>query len=300
MSRIFEALKRSRGSAAEAARNVLTPDQLPALEAELSDTSSDESRELLSLGLDEFDLGIKSRLRSVEARTQTAAPLLPFGGRNSQAAEQYRIIRTKIVQHPRRPRQIVISSPESGDGKSVNSINLAGVLALNPESSVLLIDGDMHRSSLARYFDVSPTPGFAEVLSGSCSLAEAVVRIEPHPNFFFLPGGKSTRGPAELLDSSRARKLSQALRKQFSYVVTDAPPAGAVADFELLLTNSDGVVLVVRQDHTNRMLCMKTFETLPKEKLIGVILNCVTPWFLGRSLGYYHYYHYSKYYHRND
>ncbi len=244
----------------------------------------------------EFALPSLGSIRSVEVRPRKNIPLLPFAGESGQAAEQYRIIRTKILQHPRRPRSIVVSSAESGDGKSVTAVNVAGVLALSPESTVLLVDGDLHRSSLARYFDLPPTPGLANILDDQASLEESLVRIEPFPNLFFLPGGKSRRGPADELNSHRWKELSAALKAQFSYCVVDAPPAGALADFDLIQAAVDGVVLVVRQDHTNRMLWMRSLDSVPEDKLIGVVMNCIKPWFLGRGLGYYQYYYYSKYY----
>ncbi len=259
---------------------------------------SEVSNELALAGLEEFDLGEKSTLRSVEVHIKQQTPLLPFAGDNSQAAEQYRIVRTKIVQHPRRPRVLVVSSAESGDGKSVTSVNLAGVIALNPEYNVLLADVDLHRSSLAKFFDLPVKPGLADVLSGGATLRDCVVRIEPFPNLFFLPGGKSSRGPADLLNSRRWDSIVSSLRKQYNYVVLDTPPAGALADFELVQASGDGVVLVARQDHTNRMLWMRALETVPPDKMIGVIMNCVKPWFLARSGSYYQYYHYSKYYRR--
>lgn len=260
--------------------------------------SDDVSNELSLAGLEEYDLGDKSALRSAEVHIKARTPLLPFAGDNSQAAEQYRIVRTKVVQHPGRPRVLAISSAESGDGKSVTAVNLAGVIALNPEYNVLLSDVDLHRSSLAKYFDLPIKPGLADVLSGASTLRECVVRIEPFPNLFFLPGGKSSRGPADLLNSRRWDALVSALRKQFNYCVMDTPPAGALADFELVQASADGVVLVARQDHTNRMLWVRAMETVPREKMIGVVMNCVKPWFLARSGSYYQYYHYSKYYRR--
>ena len=282
------------------ARSLLSDHGFSQLDDPPSPVSNDQdvSKELALAGLEDFDLGDKSRLRGVEVHIKHQTPLLPFAGDNSQAAEQYRIIRTKIVQHPRRPRVIVVSSAESGDGKSVTAVNIGGVISLNPEFNVLLCDVDLHRGSLAKYFDLPIKPGLADVLTGGASLRDCVVRIEPFPNLFFLPGGKSSRGPADLLNSRRWDTLVSALRKQFNYCILDTPPAGALADFQLAQASADGVVLVARQDHTNRMLWVRALETVPKEKMIGVIMNCVKPWFLARSGSYYQYYHYSKYYRR--
>lgn len=296
MSDIFDAINQAAPTPPE--RNLpLRDDQF----SDLGAHSFDSGRGSASLGLpglEEFDLGPREELRSIQVKIKSQTPLLPFAGENSQAAEQYRIIRTRVLQHPTQPRSIVVSSAESGDGKSVNAVNLAGVMALNPETEIVLVDADLHRGSLARYFDVPVKPGLADVLSGTAALADCVVRLEPFKNLFFLPSGKGRGGPADLLNSKRWDNVSSALRRQFDYVIYDTPPAGAVADFDLIQANCDGVVLVVRQDHTNRMLWMRACEAIPENKLIGVVMNCVKPWFLGRGYGYYQYYNYSKYYRR--
>jgi protein-tyrosine kinase len=244
----------------------------------------------------DLQVGTLSDLDVIQVRIKEGTPLLPFGGENSHAAEQYRIIRTKLLQHPSQPRSIVMTSAESGDGKSVSAVNLAGVLALNPDFNVILADGDLHRSSLARYFGVDSSPGIAEVINGKATLSEAIRRVDPFPNLFFLPGGKSQTGPADLFNTGRWKELTRALKDQFTFCVIDAPPAGVFADFDLIQEQVEGVVLVVREDHTNRMLWMRAIQNIPDEKMLGVIMNCVQPWFLGKSFGYYQYYYYSKYY----
>ncbi len=297
MSDIFDALNQSAPTPDD------PPSALPLRDEQFSNLGADEfksdrasaSSDLALAGLEEFDIGPREDLRSIQVHIKSVTPLLPFAGENSQAAEQYRIIRTRVLQHPLRPRSLAVSSAESGDGKSVNAVNLAGVLALNAETEIILVDADLHRGSLARYFDVPVKPGLADVLSGTAALADCVVRVEPFPNFYFLPSGKGRGGPADLLNSKRWDNVSAALKKQFDHAIYDTPPAGAVADFDLIQANCDGVVLVVRQDHTNRMLWMRAYESIPNNKLVGVVMNCVKPWFLGRGYGYYQYYNYSKY-----
>ena len=70
-------------------------------------------------------------------------PLLPFEEEGQwRPSEQYRILRTKISQHPKQPRLIAVSSPASGDGKSVTAINTAGALSLKSEGRVAPLDAD--------------------------------------------------------------------------------------------------------------------------------------------------------------
>ena len=91
---------------------------------------------------------------------------------------------------------------------------------------------------------------------------EAIRRIDPFPNLFFLPGGKSQTGPADLFNTNRWFEVTEAIKRQFTFFVIDAPPAGVFADFDLIQAQVDGVVLVVREDHTNRMLWMRAIESM--------------------------------------
>ena len=230
--------------------------------------------------------------RTVSIRVPRNAPLLPFDGLDSSAAESYRIIRSKLVQHAARPRVICISSASAGDGKTVNALNLASSFALKKDTTAILVDVDMRRSQLAQLLNVPAGPGLAEVLSEQCAPQEAIVRVQELPNLFFLPAGRCRRNPAELLDSSSWRSLIDFLCKQFHFVVLDSPPVGIVADYDLIHSASDGVVLIARPGHSNRKLIQKGIEQAPKEKFLGVVLNCAEDWFLWRSNDrYYSYEH---------
>jgi len=218
------------------------------------------------------------------------SPVFPFEDLHSQAAEQYRIIRTKILHHPHQPRIIVVSSATSGDGKTVTAINLAAALALKRDAQVLLVDADLRRRDIHKVMGLPEQPGMGDVLSGACSLDQAVIQLKEFPNLWVLPAGATTRNPAELLESSRWQVLMDMCRQRFTYVIVDATPVAAVADFELVQVACDGVILVVRPDHTGRKDCLKALETVSKDKLIGTVLNCVEDWFLWRPQGYGYYY----------
>lgn len=177
-----------------------------------------------------------------------------------------------------------------GDGKTVTAVNLAAALAHKSEDKVILIDADLRLSKVHERLGISKTPGLAEVLSGACTLEEAMLQVEQLPNFFILPAGHAVANPSELLDSSNWRALLARLREEFRRTVIDSPPVEAVADYDLIASNCDGVVLVVRPDHTSRPLLARAL-TKVKAKLIGVLINDVDDWFLWRrgSPTYYYY-----------
>lgn len=216
--------------------------------------------------------------RSARLRVSALAPLFPFEENHYVAAEQYRIIRTKILHNEKKPRLLVVSSAASGDGKTVTSINLAASLALKTETSVLLVDADLRRPRIAMELGIPEMPGLSDVIAGRVSLEEALVRADQFQNLYILPAGDGAENPVELFDSDRWRQLIEQLRSRFEMVVFDTTPVATVADYELLQLVCDAIIVVVRPDHTNRKACTKVLETVPKEKLLGVVLNGVEEW----------------------
>jgi capsular exopolysaccharide synthesis family protein len=286
VSKIFEALRKTESELAEVAKAVLAEGMLatPVVDPDSAGASPVQP----AADLPEIEHDSDETVRSASIAMVPGSALLPFDT-DHQAAEQYRIIRTKINHHPGQPRVVLVSSPMPGDGKTITAINLAAALSLQQDMRVLLLDCDFRRSSATKLLGLKPTPGLGEVLRNEASLEAALVRIDQFPNLYVLPPGLTAPGPAELLTSARWKLLLELCRTEFRFVVFDAPPIGAVAEYELLQVSCDGIVLVVRQDHTNRRLWQRVLEAVPKEKRIGVILNCAKDWFLWKTHSYYYY-----------
>ena len=292
MSKIFEALRKTEGAVAEVAMSVLGEEGPVASIAEGAPLAEETPAAHPVKEIPRSHPGMHpSETRQEAVRIPPHSPMLPFDGSDARAAEQYRIIRTKIRHHPEQPRTLLVSSPMPGDGKTVTAANLAGVLALQEDIRVLLIDCDFRRSSLTKLLglDVAGTPGLAEVIRGEATLESSLVSIGQFPNLYVLPPGDTSANASELLTTARWKVLTELFREEFRFTIFDAPPVGAVADYELLQLACDGVVLVARPDHTNRQLWRKALETVPKSKQLGVILNCVEDWFLWRTHDYSYY-----------
>ena len=120
-----------------------------------------------------------SQIRTLSLRVPAPSPLLPFEKGQWRPSEQYRSLRTKIGQHPLQPHLIVISSPESGDGKSVTAINTAGALALKSEGHVLLLDADLRKGTIHAQLGLPQSPGLADVLAGACTRGSLLPSIHP-------------------------------------------------------------------------------------------------------------------------
>lgn len=171
---------------------------------------------------------------------------------NSPTAEAFRKLRTNLqflsVDNP--PRVIVVSSSMPHEGKSTTGINIALALA-EADHSVVLVDGDMRRPTLAKYLGLVGQVGFSTVLSGGVSLDEALQKTR-FPGLTVLTSGSIPPNPSELLGSQSARNLLADLRSRFDYVILDSTPLLAVTDAAILAAGADGVLLMARFGQTKR------------------------------------------------
>src|SRR5580693_3419188 len=124
----------------------------------------------------------KPAVRQVSLRISDSSPLRSTTREDRRAAEQYRIIRTRIFHQLPGSSITVIASPGMGDGKTVTAVNLAAALAHKSEDKVILIDADLRLSKVHERLGIPKSPGLAEVLSGACALEDAVYRVEQSPN----------------------------------------------------------------------------------------------------------------------
>lgn len=251
--------------------------------------SSDRLEQKVSadVGPDQADALPDYRVCAVQLSQNGSA--MAFDAPSSQVSEEYRMIRTRILYDKQRVRKVLISSPGPGDGKTTTAFNLASTLALKADNSVLLLEADLRRPSLSPLVGIPVSPGLSNVLNGECTLEEAIVRVEQCRNLCILPAGDASAHPAELLDTPGWRALVDECQKLFNICILDGPPVASVADYILLQNVVDSIVLVARQDHTNRASMRNALTTIPKEKLLGVVLNCVSEWFLWKHPSYAYY-----------
>ncbi len=224
--------------------------------------------------------------RRVPAAPREGGPVLPFQTADSRAAEQYRLVRARILQQQPERRLIAISSPDAGDGKTVTAINVAAVFALRGSENVLLVGADLRHADLTDQLGIPAEPGLADVLAGRCSLGEAVLAIEQFPRLHVLPAGKPNSSPTELFESEAWRRACQEMQQAFRIVILDTAPIGVVADYELVQRQCDGMILVAAPDHTVRKNLNSALRAIPGDKLLGVVLNNVRRWLFWRTPEY--------------
>ena len=208
-------------------------------------------------------------------------PLISSGSGRSQTVwlgqESFRSIRTNLrFAFTEEPRVLAVSSPAPGEGKSTVVANLASCY-VDQGARVLLIDADMRRPQIHRIVNVPQEPGLSDVLLENCELPEAVQPSSVNAKLHVLPCGSVVNNPAELLGSERFERLIRYLRTVYDAILIDTPPVLAVTDAAVVGTVSDGVLVVVRANGTDKEALEKAVNELRRVKapVAGVILNGV-------------------------
>ena len=162
----------------------------------------------------------------------------------SPASEAYRSLRTNLlysfVDEP--PKVIVVTSPSPQEGKSTTCANLGVVLA-QANKSTLLLDCDLRRPVVHKFFGTRNLHGLMDTLAEGVALRE--VWEEPTPGLKVVGVGPVPSNPSEVVGSRRLSELLARAREEFDYVLIDAPPVGPVTDPAILATQGDGVLLVL-------------------------------------------------------
>ncbi|BDZ54897.1 polysaccharide biosynthesis tyrosine autokinase [Agromyces marinus] len=198
-------------------------------------------------------------------------------GKNGTFAvsEALRALRTNLqfmdVDHP--PKTIVVTSPLPGDGKSTIACNLALTLAA-AGTTVVLVDGDLRRSMVAKTMGLPGGAGLSDVLAGRAALSEVLQRTAKSNNLLVLTAGSVPPNPSEVLGSERMHTLLADLTKHAT-VIIDAPPLLPVTDGAVLTHQADGALVVVTLGKTTYDLLEKALDTLKKARgrALGIVLN---------------------------
>jgi len=218
------------------------------------------------------------------------------------ASEAYKLMRTKLqfsFADDKSCHVIGVSSAMTGEGKSLTAVNLAYTLSqLNQR--VLLIDCDMRRPSIAAKLPVSRQYGLSSYLSGQ-NKNDSIIQLcglkEDEAAFHVIASGPNPPNPVELLSSTRMHRLLEHLRGAYDYVILDLPPIGEVSDALAVIKETDGILMVVRQDYCNRMAlnsAIRQFEFVDA-RILGIVFNCTADDGTGYGKKYYKKYYESSY-----
>jgi len=192
-------------------------------------------------------------------------------------AEQIKRIRTQILHslpQESAPRVIMVTSAGPGEGKSFIAANLAASIAQGMKESAILVDADMRRPGLHKFFGLPALPGLSDFLTGKVTLEE-VIKDTGVPKLKFVPGGSIRENTVELVSSDAMKTFvtkALSLEKE-GFLVFDTTPLVATNEPKILATHMDAIVMVVRHNFTPREALDRAINLVGKEKILGLVFN---------------------------
>jgi capsular exopolysaccharide synthesis family protein len=216
-----------------------------------------------------------------------SASLRKGGTGNAQEEEAFLMMRAQLryFDVDRHLRRVMVTSAESGEGKSLISLNLSRAAARTDDRRVLLIEADLRRPSLHRMIRRDSGAGLAELLTHAqdleTGLRELVVTSDDLEDgdrplrLDILLAGSAPPNPVELLESQRMAQLLEQADTMYDLVIIDTPPIGVISDAIPLVHRVDGLLVIsrmlyTRRDHAARL--MKRLEGL-NAHVLGVVIN---------------------------
>ncbi len=212
-------------------------------------------------------------------RRRLAARSQLLSAPNSDDSEVYRVIRTALFFGVRRDeaRTVLVTSPAPLEGKTTLVSNL-GIAMARAGQRTLILDADLRRPMQHRAFAMNGhNNGLADVLAGTTTLEQAI-RYTVIPGLYVLASRQIVENPSELLSRPAFARLLEEVARKYDRVLVDSPPVGIVADAQVLAALCDLTLLVLRADHSTRVITQHARDLLLTvgARVAGVVVNDVS------------------------
>ena len=217
-------------------------------------------------------------LGTVPLSEEIPEKLIYVNSNNNEAfTEAFRSLSTYIqfsnISRP--PKQILITSPLQGEGKTLLSVNAAMSL-VSFLGRGIIIDADFRRPKVHNFFGLDNSKGLSSLLSGVTDF-DGTVKKSTHPGLDVITSGSMPPNPAQLLNSPRMRELIKVLSAKYDYVIIDSAPVLGMSDSLILSVLVESVILVVKSGSTPADALTQTYKLLNNvnAKILGVVVNGV-------------------------
>lgn len=178
----------------------------------------------------------------------------------TQVADEFRIIKRPLIANAKgknaapieNANLIMVTSALPGEGKTFTSINLAMSIAMELDSTVLLVDADVSRPAVLNTLGLQPAKGLLDVLTNdSVDLGSVLLKTNVE-KLSLLPSGSPHPRATELLASDAMNALIAEMANRYSdrIIIFDSPPLLVATESPVLATHMGQVVIVVEAEKT--------------------------------------------------
>jgi exopolysaccharide/PEP-CTERM locus tyrosine autokinase len=225
-----------------------------------------------------------SKVVELSGDSMATARVFPPGSGPASQASQFRLMKRPLIKNIADLRQagqlrsnlIMVTSALAGEGKSFTAANLAMSMATELDHTVLLVDADVARPSLAQMLGFESRSGLLDVLEGKVTLQDVLLNTNID-KFTVLPSGVPRPRATELLASDNMRMLLEemALRYPDRIIVFDSPPLLLTTEASVLATQMGQIVMVVRADSTPQTAVQRALTSVAAHPVKLMVLNHV-------------------------
>jgi len=215
------------------------------------------------------------RTRSMTVQPPPTSRLVAWTDPNSLGAEKFRALAVRLddMRRQHELNSLQVTSSVINEGKSFVAANLAVTLAKYSGSKTLLIEGDLHRPTVAAMFGLKDLQGLGDWWAGrDQDVSRFLVRFTG-TGLWFLPAGKACDRPSEILRSPQLAEAFAQVAGRFDWIVVDSTPMLPVIDANLWSRLVDGTLLVVREGVAPLKALKNGLQSLDRPNLIGVVVN---------------------------
>jgi Mrp family chromosome partitioning ATPase/capsular polysaccharide biosynthesis protein len=248
-----------------------------------------------------LNLPLLARLPEPPRRLRKDEQIVMLADPRSTSAEAFRMLRTNLefARLGHDVKTIMITSAVEQEGKSTSVANL-GVALARAGQAVVLVDLDLRRPFLDRFFELHGRRGLTDVAIGEAELGDVLVHVpfrdltdgpvlKPAPrganghaaaqtptvslhvgSLSVLPAGRIPPSPGDFVGSVALAAILHELRERFDTVLVDTPPMLKVGDAMTLSPNVDALVLVTRMNVVRQQMVTelrRLLDASPTRKL---------------------------------
>ena len=198
------------------------------------------------------------------------------GIKDHPQSDLFRVLRTKVLHRMRvdKINSLAVTSPTKGAGKSMIAANLAVSLAMEANQTVMLVDLDLRRPAISRYFGFNAQQGVSDYLLEGTDLPELL--IQPGiDRLIILPAGNPVPQSSELLSTPRMTHLVEDVTNRYAtrIVVFDLPPLLHLDDALIFLPQVKSSLLVVEEGVNTPAEIEQSLMLLEKSNMLGTVYN---------------------------
>jgi receptor protein-tyrosine kinase len=209
--------------------------------------------------------------------------ILSPDGERSRTSEEFRVIKRPLLVNTfnrdaadgKQGNLIMVSSSVKGEGKTFTSLNLAMSIAMDLDSTVLLVDADVAEPGLSKALGVKDKPGLIEHLDDQQrDLSRLLLRTDI-PNLTILPAGRRHKRSTELLAGRAMKRLVHELANRYPnrIVLFDSPSLLQTSEASVLASLMGQVLIVVEYEMTSQVIVKEALSQFENVDNVYLILN---------------------------